>query len=174
MAKTIKQLADDLGISKQAVQQRMNDIPAFRDQYTKKVGNRLVINDTGVSLLTNNDKQERQSTSDKKQERQAKIDKNDKQNGKKQQGLTDDLTSALLNQLNTKDEQIAQLQKALDQQQQLQLAIVQENHQLKERIEHLGGYVESGKNNKQAESDSNTEKSTEPAKKGFWGRLFGK
>lgn len=45
------------------------------------------------------------------------------------------IDNVLLKQLNVKDQQIANLQKALDQQQQLQLATVAKNRELKKHSE---------------------------------------
>jgi len=48
----------------------------------------------------------------------------------------------LLKQLDVKDQQIANLQQALDQQQKLQIATVAENHRLKEHVQKLSGLLE--------------------------------
>ena len=48
----------------------------------------------------------------------------------------------MLKQLNVKDQQIANLQQALDQQQKLQMATVAKNHQLKEHVQKLSGLLE--------------------------------
>lgn len=47
----IKELSDELGITPQAVQKRMNGIKGFRNKYTKKVGNRIEISNKGVEIL---------------------------------------------------------------------------------------------------------------------------
>ena len=49
----------------------------------------------------------------------------------------------MLKQLDVKDQQIANLQQALDQQQKLQIATVAENHRLKEHVQKLSGLFES-------------------------------
>ncbi|MGO2723349.1 MAG: DUF536 domain-containing protein [Lactobacillus sp.] len=49
----------------------------------------------------------------------------------------------MLKQLDVKDQQISKLQKSLDQQQQLQLATLAENRQLKNHIQELSGLLES-------------------------------
>ena len=48
----------------------------------------------------------------------------------------------MLKQLDVKDQQIANLQQALDQQQKLQIATVAENHRLKEHVQKLSGLLE--------------------------------
>lgn len=47
----IKELSDELGITSQAVQKRMNGIKGFRNKYTKKVSNRIEISNKGVEIL---------------------------------------------------------------------------------------------------------------------------
>lgn len=47
----IKELSDELGITPQAVQKRMNGIKGFRNKYTKKVSNRIEISNKGVEIL---------------------------------------------------------------------------------------------------------------------------
>ena len=49
----------------------------------------------------------------------------------------------MLKQLDVKDQQIANLQQALDLQQKLQIATAAENHRLKEHVQKLSGLFES-------------------------------
>ncbi|KRM53046.1 hypothetical protein [Ligilactobacillus araffinosus] len=105
---TIKQIADELGVSKAAIQQKMtND---FRKKFTsrKKISNRLtiVINHEGYLQLKQNSK--------------GKKDKQDK--------ISDDVIEVLKKQLEEKDKQIEKLQVLLNQSQQLQL---QQNEKIK-------------------------------------------
>ena len=101
MGKTIRQLSDELKLSKQAINQRISSIKDFRSKYTHKVKNHLEIDDQGVKILANFDKQKRQAENDKQDKRDININ------------------DVLLKQLDVKDQQISKLQKALDQQQQL-------------------------------------------------------
>ncbi|MCT3580137.1 DUF536 domain-containing protein [Levilactobacillus brevis] len=125
MGKTIRQLSEELKLSKQGVNQRINSINGFRSKHTYKVKNHLEIDNQGVKMLANFDKQKRQPN------RQAENDK-DK-----------NIDQILLKQLDVKDQQISKLQKSLDQQQQLQLATLAENRQLKNHIQELSGLLES-------------------------------
>lgn len=134
MPKTIRELADELGVSKQAINQRISSIKDFRSKYTHKVKNHLEIDDQGVKILANFDKQKRQDQQANRQERQAENDKQDKRDI--------NINDVLLKQLDVKDQQISKLQKALDQQQQLQLAALAENRQLKDHIQKLSGLLE--------------------------------
>ncbi|WP_459797982.1 DUF536 domain-containing protein, partial [Pediococcus parvulus] len=59
-------------------------------------------------------------------------------------------------QISSKDRQLDHLTKLIDQQQQLQLAIVAENRQLKEHMQKLSGFVETSRSNQKVQStDSN-------------------
>jgi len=128
LSKTIRQLSEELKLSKQAINQRINSINGFRSKHIYKVKNHLEIDDQGVKLLINSYKQ-------KRQDRQAENDKQDKKEK--------NIDNVLLKQLDTKDQQISKLQKSLDQQQKLQLATLAENRQLKGQIQELSGLLES-------------------------------
>lgn len=125
LGKTIRQLSEELKLSKQGINQRINSINGFRSKHTYKVKNHLEVDNQGVKMLANFDKQKRQPN------RQAENDK-DK-----------NIDQILLKQLDVKDQQISKLQKSLDQQQQLQLATLAENRQLKGHIQKLSGLLES-------------------------------
>lgn len=100
----------------------------------------------------------------------------DKENYQKRQDKNDNVVDkqmldVLAEQLRVKDQQIAELNKALDQQQQLSLITTQENRQLKEKVNELGGYLNS--------DNREVDKTKEPTQVheeqvGFWGRLFDK
>ena len=99
----------------------------------------------------------------------------DKENYQKRQDKNDNVVDkqmldVLAEQLRVKDQQIAELNKALDQQQQLSLITTQENRQLKEKINELGGYL----NSDNREVDKTKEPTQVHEQVGFWGRLFGK
>ena len=128
LGKTIRQLSEELKLSKQAINQRINSINGFRSKHTYKVKNHLEIDNQGVKMLANFDKQKRQ---ERQTNRQAENDK-DK-----------NIDHILLKQLDVKDQQISKLQKSLDQQQQLQLATLAENRQLKQHIQELRRFLES-------------------------------
>ncbi|WP_405318295.1 hypothetical protein [Lactiplantibacillus plantarum] len=60
MGKTIRQLSEELQLSKQAINQRISSIKGFRSKHTHKVKNHLEIDEQGVEMLANFDKQKRQ------------------------------------------------------------------------------------------------------------------
>ena len=132
LGKTIRQLSEELKLSKQAINQRINSINDFRSKHTYKVKNHLEIDNQGVKMLANFDKQKRQ---ERQTNRQAENDK-DK-----------NIDHILLKQ------QIANLQQALDQQQKLQIATVSENHRLKEHVRKLSGLLEPSSVTQQQQSN---------------------
>lgn len=141
MKETVKQLSQELGISKPAVTQRMNAIKGFRSNYTHKIGNHLEISEKGVELLTNYRTEDHRfkTVSGKKN---TKNKRSRKQND----------TIYLIKQIEVKDKQIDNLQRSLDkqqtlldQQQQLQLATVAENRKLKEQVQKLNTLIETTK-----------------------------
>lgn len=138
LGKTIRQLSEELKLSKQAINQRINSLNGFRSKHTYKVKNHLEVDDQGVKMLANFDKQKRQ------ERQQNQQDKNDKD---------ENIDRILLKQLDVKDQQIANLQQALDQQQKLQIATVAENHQLKEHVRKLSGLLESSSSTQQQQSN---------------------
>ena len=140
LGKTIRQLSEELKLSKQAINQRINSINGFRSKHTYKVKNHLEIDNQGVKMLADFDKKKRQ---ERQQNQQYKNDK------------SENIDHILLKQLDVKDQQIANLQQALDQQQKLQIATVAENHQLKEHVRKLSDLLElSSSAQKQQSSDT--------------------
>lgn len=138
LGKTIRQLSEELKLSKQAINQRINSINGFRSKHTYKVKNHLEIDNQGVKLLANFNKQKRH---ERQQNQQDKNDKNE------------NIDHILLKQLDVKDQQIANLQQALDQQQKLQIATVSENHRLKEHVRKLSGLLEPSSATQQQQSN---------------------
>ena len=138
LGKTIRQLSEEFKLSKQAINQRINSINGFRSKHTYKVKNHLEIDNQGVKMLADFDKQKRQ---ERQQNQQDKNDKNE------------NIDHILLKQLDVKDQQIANLQQALDQQQKLQIATVSENHRLKEHVRKLSGLLEPSSATQQQQSN---------------------
>ena len=138
LGKTIRQLSEELRLSKQAINQRINSINGFRSKHTYKVKNHLEIDNQGVKLLADFDKQKRQ------ERQQNQQDKNDNE---------ENIDHILLKQLDVKDQQIAKLQQALDQQQKLQIATVAENRQLKEHVRKLSVLLEPSSSTQKQQSN---------------------
>lgn len=95
MDRTIKEIADALQVSKQAIRQRINKLP--KDCYYVGNNNTIYVTEEGFNLL-----KEKVST------HTTKID-----------SKVDASIEALIKQLDIKDKQIAELQKILNQEQQL-------------------------------------------------------
>ena len=149
MKKTIKELADELGVSKQTVQYHFKSLPT--STYIKNDKGVYILKDEAVSIL-------------KSKILVSEPKENDKESTKE----TDELYSVLVKQLSEKDLQIEsllsgqkQLQKLLDQQQVLTL---QANKKIAELETSLADPDET---DEQTEVESNT------GKKSFWSKLFG-
>lgn len=87
----IKELAEELNITPQAIQKRMSSIKGFREQHTKKVSNRVVIDPAGVEIL-------KKAIANKQETSKTNSSTNE---------LTEDVISILREQLKVKDEQIS-------------------------------------------------------------------
>src|SRR5699024_2731355 len=112
MPKTIRELADELNVSKQTIQYHYQRLPTKNQQTnSKKATKTSKENNDLVATL-------RREVEDLKSQR-------DKQLASKDQ------------QISSKDQQIDHLTKLIDQQQQLQLETVAENHRLKEHVQKL-------------------------------------
>jgi len=156
MTMTIKELADELGVSKTAINKKIS--ANQKRKHFSKNGNRFVIDLEGQELIRS------MFNSDIENHRKPEID------NRSQIEVSDvsDLVCVLKErvvftekQVDEKDKQIETLQKLLDQQQQLTL---QANIKIKELETTL------------TETDVTEEKETEPTeesvKKSFWQRLF--
>ena len=105
MEKTIKDLADELGVSKTAIRKKMTD--EFREKYTRINGKTIYINDEGQKKIR--ETSTRRNNNKKNKEVEEKTD------------LSVDVLDTMKKQLAAKDKQISELQKLLDQSQRLQL-----------------------------------------------------
>ena len=116
MDKTIKQIADELHLSKQAVRKRINQLPT--SCYYVGANKTIYVTEEGQKQLTS-----------KPSTKNSKVDTNV---DSKVDTKVDTLIETLTNQLKVKDEQIERLQKSLDQAQQLQ-AIAEQKIKLLEQ-----------------------------------------
>lgn len=142
MVKTIKQLADELRVSKQTIQYHYQRLPAKNQQKDSKGKN--LISPLAESII-----KDRMS-----KPLLAKIQQNDSKGPTKASKEENDLITTLRRevrdlkserdkQLATKDRQIDHLTKLLDQQQQLQLTTVTENRELKKHVQTLSSLIGS-------------------------------
>lgn len=112
MDKTIKQLADEFGLSKQAVRKRVNQLPT--SCYYVGTNRTIYITEEGAKLLA------------------SKVSTNYQQVDTNVDTKVDTLIETLTAQLKVKDEQIERLQQSLNQAQQLQ-AIAEQKIKLLEQ-----------------------------------------
>lgn len=171
MTKTIRELANELKVSKQTIQYHYQRLPAKNQQKNSQGSNlisptaeRIIRGKVAKPLVTND-----QQTSSKK------ATKTSTENNEIIATLrreVADLKSQRDKQLATKDRQINNLTKLLDQQQQLQLTTVAENRQLKERLQKSGGSIEGsesiGKNQVTKTDNIKKEKHENITNKKWW------
>lgn len=173
MPKTIRQLAENLGVSKTAINKLLT--PKNRQLYVKKVGNRFLISDEGVKLITAHfsDKNENQSST-----KVADIENNDDDkvfdfNKELLATLKSDLDEKN-KQLAAKDEQLNTLHTLLDQQQRLtlqankQIEKLESQLRLPEGISSDDGKEISNTNSKTSQTKSQT--SQTKSKTHWWQR----
>ncbi|EPH83212.1 hypothetical protein D927_00991 [Enterococcus faecalis 02-MB-BW-10] len=163
--KTIKELAEELGVSKTAINKKVSD--ENRKLWFAKIGNKFVINEIGQTaiksmFLTENENLNRQPVCEKPK---TKNHKNANQVSdlellpflKKQLDQKDI-------QLQEKDTQIKQIQKLLDQQQQLTLQANQQIEKLQEQLQLT--YTAETPENEESQND------TPPTNKKKWWQFW--
>ena len=148
MSKTIRELADELKVSKQTIQYHYQRLPAKNRQKDSQGTN--IISPTAEKIIS--DKVAKPLVAKNQQTGSKKVTKISKENNDLVATLrreVEDLKAQRDKQLATKDQQISnkdrqidRLTKLVDQQQQLQLATVAEDRHLKERLRKLDGPVE--------------------------------
>jgi len=136
MPKTIRELAEELKVSKQNIQYHYQRLPTKNRQKDSQGKN--VISLTAERII-------RSKVAKNQQIGSKKTTNTSKENNELIATLrkeVEDLKDQRDKQIAIKDRQIDQLTKLVDQQQQLQLATVAENHQLKEHVQKLSGLSE--------------------------------
>lgn len=129
MELTIKELADELSVSKTAIRKHMDD--KFRDTYTIKKGNKILIKDEGVDLLKG---QFKNQDGHVEQEREKQTTNQLATKGdNKQTALLAEQLEDQRKQIEAKDKQIAELHQLLDQSQRLQLDVQNKLKQLENK-----------------------------------------
>lgn len=141
MPKTIRELANELKVSKQTIQYHYQRLPTKNRQKDRQGTNmvsltaeRIIRDKVAKPLVAKN-----QQTGSKKETKTGEENNELIANLRREVA---DLKSQRDKQLATKDRQIDHLTKLVDQQQQLQLAMVSENCQLKEHVQKLGGLID--------------------------------
>lgn len=160
MPKTIRELADELKVSKQTIQYHYQRLPTKNQQKDSQGTNMISL--TAERIIR--DKVAKPLVANTQQTGSKKVTKTSKENNELIATLRreiEDLKSQRDKQLATKDQQISnkdrqidRLTRLVDQQQQLQLATVAENHRLKEHVRKLSELSEpSSSIQKRAKND---------------------
>lgn len=102
MSKSLTELTELLGIPKPSLSRKISSIHGFREKYTSKAGNRLIISDEGVEVLSKSFKNHNKSIN-------RNVDVND-------------FVNLLKEQLKVKDKQISEKDEQINHEQQLRLA----------------------------------------------------
>ncbi|POG98059.1 DUF536 domain-containing protein [Fructilactobacillus lindneri] len=163
MPKTIRELADELKVSKQTIQYHYQRLPTKNRQKDSQGTNMISL--TAERIIR--DKVAKPLVAKNQQTGSKKTTKTSKENNELIATLRreiEDLKSQRDKQLATKDQQISSkdrqidhLTKLIDQQQQLQLTTVAENHQLKEHVLSLSDLLKASNIGKeQQENTRNT------------------
>lgn len=172
--KTIKELADDIGVSKTAINNKVTE--EIRNKYYSKIGNKFVINEDGQELIRslfiepaeNPDEESESSQSNESSEtNKSKNDsETDQENsnevtetgvvtGDQWSKTTVNIIEDYQRQLEQKDKQLTEMYRLLDQQQQLTL---QTNH-TKERLEgQLDEYQEKERQEQEVQMETDSKK----------------
>nr|WP_238331618.1 DUF536 domain-containing protein [Furfurilactobacillus milii] len=159
--KTIRELADELKVSKQTIQYHYQRLPTKNQQKDSQGKNMIsltaerIIRDKVAKPLVAKDQQigSKKATKDSKENNELIFTLRREIEELKYQ--LDKQLATKDQQISSKDRQLDQLTKLIDQQQQLQLAIVAENRQLKEHVQKLSGFVGTSKSNQKVQSTEN-------------------
>jgi len=168
LAKTIKQLADELRVSKQTIQYHYQRLPTKNRQKDSQGKN--VISLTAERIIRG--KVAKTLVANSQQTYNKKATKTSKENNELIATIrreVADLKSQRDQQLATKDRQIDHLAKLIDQQQQLQLTTVAENKKLKDHMQKLSRLLEAPKSARnQQENDKKEDIHKNNPNKGWW------
>lgn len=140
MPKTIRELADELKVSKQTIQYHYQRLPTKNRQKDSQGTNMISL--TAERIIR--DKVAKPLVANTQQTGSKKVTKTSKENNELIATLRreiEDLKYQRDKQLATKDRQIDHLTKLVDQQQQLQLATVADNRRLKDHVQKLSGQL---------------------------------
>ena len=151
--KTVSEIAEILGVSRQAVNNRVKQLP--EEDLEKNAKGVTVVKRSGLIKL---EEIYKKTIFD-----DEPIDEETKQRELLEMSNMDD-------QLRVKDVQIAEKDKQIDQQQQLTLTAMKDKEELKLELDEAKVEVDEAK----AQVEEIQTKQEEASKKGFFGRLFGK
>ncbi|MEN2682245.1 DUF536 domain-containing protein [Lacticaseibacillus paracasei] len=174
MSKTVKQLADDLGVSRQYVQKVISNLPATKKP-TKQQHRYIIDNQDEAYIKALILKTDNKATKNSTKETN-KATNSDSGHSLKYETALEDQIRLLKVQLDKKDDQLEKMQKLLDQSQQLQLMA---EHKLKQ-LEAPEDEPESAAEPTADQIHTRAPEAPRAAENGpeqplsFWRRLFGR
>lgn len=179
MVKTIKQLADELGVSKQTIQYHYQRLPT-KDQQKDSEGKNLIspLDESIIKDRVSKPLLAKNRQSDSKELAKTTKEENDlittlRREVKDLKSERDKQLATKDQQLSNKDRQIDHLTKLIDQQQQLQLTTVSENQELKEHVQNLSDLIEASKSvSKRQANDNKSIKKTNKIWWKFWNKHY--
>jgi len=146
MSKTIKQLAEEIGVSKTAIRKKMTD--EVKTKFSETIGNTVYISKEGEDIIKSSFyKRKEKLVSDKDSETVSEL-----------VSILKNELSSKSKQLEVKDKQISELQSLLNQQQQLQLMEQKKMHLLLD----------------EAKQEVENNNANHIENKGFFSRIFNK
>jgi len=155
MTKTVKELADELGVSRQYIQKIISKLPATKKptkvQHSYSIDNQFEAYIKGIINKSDNQSDNSKATVAAKATNELSI--------KYEKSLLENIAD-LRSQVEKKDIQLHTMQKLLDQSQQLQLMAENKIKQLE------------NKDNKSDDEEVEKEKPESTIKHGFWSRWF--
>ena len=179
---TIKELADELGVTKPGIRKLMTT--SFRNQYTETTGNKILINSAGARII----RKHFENSTPKTEQKQFSETKNGYQKQKETVSdgpqnavisAKDETIKLLKEQLQAKDAQLANMQKLMDQNQQLLLHTQEENKHLlalnaPDRDSEGQSFVHDGEYHvpPQKSNDDNKESTETSQKKTLWWKFW--
>ncbi|MGT2906715.1 DUF536 domain-containing protein [Streptococcus dentiloxodontae] len=168
--KTVSELAEILGVSRQAVNNRIKTLP--EEDLDKNEKGVTVVNRSGLIKLeeiykkTIFDDEPIDEETKQRELLEILVDEKNTEISRLYEQLKakDEQLSNMDAQLRTKDVQISEKDKQLDQQQRLTLAAMEDSKQLQLELDEAKAEVE----------EIQTKQEREAKKKGFFGRMFGR
>lgn len=174
MPKTIRELADELKVSKQTIQYHYQKLPAKNRQKDSQGTNMISL--TAERIIR--DKVAKPLVAKNQQIGSRKVPKTSKENNELITTLRREVEDLKFQrdkqlatkdqQISTKDRQIDQLTKLIDQQQQLQLTTVAENKKLKDHIQKLSGPLETSKSARNQQENDKKEDIHKKFNESWW------
>lgn len=163
---TIKNLADELHVSKTAIRKIMDE--SFREQFVESSGNTIQVSEEGANAIREHFKQ-----STKTRDSGNKAESSQKQE-QKDSGNQTELVSVLKEQLANRNDELAEMRKMLSQSQELLLNTQNENRKLlalqmpETKPETIVPNVEEPAPNKETKQEQEPETETKIKKKHWW------